>query len=429
MAFEGKKSRDTLSGVGESARVTTSVPESIEQPTHLDEPSRLTHATGLGGPAGSGDDAQDAHARLSESVAERERKQRLSTVPPPSRRTHSHTASFPGRAERRIFDGERNSQPPPYARRLSSRPTVPPRESAGYYSLRDEQLEEVKIPKAPRVPLDFEEVSPELIPPYFVPKVGVSRQARTSRESSHPESIDTDSFATIPTPPPSRRGRDLSPETKRDELERRASIEDQASPEGRGRRTSRDTLRSTIPPPSHSQVTTRSPERGPASVRSPVSERDVRSSRPGSLADFDPPSFADVARPSDAPPRIYFSPHVRRQANDWAETGSLSIPGCSSPRHARALQRALLLALLTEPGWDSLPQGLRQRAGWLFNEGWESNSSEGRAFREIDDLATMLSLDASSQSRLTLSRAVAAAIPPGQRSRRTSELPPSSRRR
>ncbi len=423
MAFEGKKSPDTLSGVGESARVTTSVPESAEQSTNFDEPSRVKHTAGLS------DVKQDADDRLRESVAERERRQRLSTVPPPSRRTHSNTASFPGRAERRVFDGEKNSQPPPYARRLSSRPTVPPRESAGYYSLRDEQLEEVKIPKAPRVPLDFEEISPDLIPPVFVPKVSGSQHAPTSRESSCPESMDTDAFATIPTPPPSRRERASSFETKCEELERGASMEGQVARERRGRRNSRDTMRSTSPPPSHSQVTTRSPERGPASLRSPVSQRDVRGGRPGSLADFDPPSFAEVARPSDAPPRIYFSPHVRRQANDWAETGSLSIPGCSSPRHARALQRALLLALLTEPGWDSLPQGLRQRAGWLFNEGWESNSSEGRAFREIDDLATMLSLDASPQSRATLSRAVLAVIPQGQRSRRTSDLPPSSRRR
>lgn len=115
--------------------------------------------------------------------------------------------------------------------------------------------------------------------------------------------------------------------------------------------------------------------------------------------------------PPAQPPRLYFSPHVRQQAGEWAATGSLSLPGCSSPRHARAVQRALLLALLTEPGWHNLPQGLRQRAGWLFCLDWDTSPAVGHPFREADDLATVLSMPATEESRGLLRDAVAAVLP------------------
>lgn len=131
--------------------------------------------------------------------------------------------------------------------------------------------------------------------------------------------------------------------------------------------------------------------------------------------------------PSFNPPRVYFAPHVRVQANQWAETGSLSLPGASSPRHARALQRALLLALLHEPGWFGIPHGLRQRAGWLFCEGWESGSTTAHPFREIDDLATVLGLSVTPETRRTLSLAIAGVMPEDYSSRSPSSVPPSGR--
>lgn len=127
--------------------------------------------------------------------------------------------------------------------------------------------------------------------------------------------------------------------------------------------------------------------------------------------------------PSLRAPRVYFAPHVRAQANQWAETGSLSLPGASSPRHARALQRALLLALLHEPGWFGIPVGLRQRAGWLFCDGWESGAGAAHPFREIDDLAMVLGLPVSADTRRMLSLAIAGVMPDDFSSR----PPPSSK--
>lgn len=350
MAIEGKQSPGTLSGIGQPRRSATPLPESCEQPV-------------------------GATPSYAEELAEKEKRQRLSTVPPPSRRPRSATVDFPGRGERQAFRGA--SEPPAYARRLSARPSGAPRDSAGFYSMRDEKLEDVRIPKAPRLPqLDLESIDLE----------PVGKSGSFNRDTLPPSA-----GATIRTPAPSR-----------------TRFSEERSTEGRPTEApssgASKTLRSTIPPPSRSKVQNRSPDL--PSVTEPAPSRE-----------------------SETSPRIYFSPHVRRQANDWAETGSLSIPGCSSPRHARALQRALLLALLTEPGWHALPQGLQQRAGWLFCEGWESSAAEGRSFREIDDLATVLGLEASVATRVTLARSVASQIPLGAQSRRASELPPSNRGR
>lgn len=169
----------------------------------------------------------------------------------------------------------------------------------------------------------------------------------------------------------------------------------------------------------------------PPPARRPIGH--VEAAVAGSLSSPGQPTTAAHAQPSSrrsnrpktsqAPPRIYFSPHVRRQAEMWSESGSLSLPGCSSPRHARAVQRALLLALLTEPGYDLLPQGLCQRVGWLFAQGWESGS-EGHNLRELDDLATVLSLPPGRESRELLVMAVEAVLPHPLPAAR----PPSSRR-
>ncbi|GEM_PF-2453457 len=135
-----------------------------------------------------------------------------------------------------------------------------------------------------------------------------------------------------------------------------------------------------------------------------------------------------AARLTSVRPRVFFAAHLRTQAKDWLKTGSLSLPGCSSPRHARAFQRALLLAMLHEPGWAALPLGLQQRAGWLFCEAWEIESEAGRSGRELDDLLTVLSLPCSAESRNNLMLVVSSIVqepgPPRTRSR--SEAPPSS---
>jgi hypothetical protein len=125
--------------------------------------------------------------------------------------------------------------------------------------------------------------------------------------------------------------------------------------------------------------------------------------------------------------RIYFAPHLRIQARSWLESGSFSLPGVTSPRHSRALQRALLLSMLHEPGWGELPDGLKQRAGLLFCEGWESSSAAAHPFREIDDLATVLGLACTTESRTQLSYSVAAHLPRDFPRRTTLRPPPHSR--
>lgn len=183
---------------------------------------------------------------------------------------------------------------------------------------------------------------------------------------------------------------------------------------------------------------------GPETVRSPsTSSVPPRSSElphdtiPARSSEFLPPRRSSVPpaplvsrpvarRPSAAqvPPRIYFSPHVRKQASEWARTGSLSLPGCSSPRHARAVQRALLLALLTEPGWEHIPEGLRQRAGWLFCKEWDAATEQAHPYCEVDDLAAVMSLPIGDESRFLLSRTVAAYLPESAAAPRPSRPPP-----
>ena len=242
--------------------------------------------------------------------------------------------------------------------------------SVGFYSIRPSRGTSIEIPRAPRVPeLDLDGLD---LPPD--PLHSSVRARRVS--STPPETLRSDSSypETVRTPPP-----------------------DAIVP--RVRASARVPGSSAPPPPMQGAQTLTPPAQTTRGQR--------RSSYPA--------------------PRIFFASHVRSQANDWAQTGALSLPGCSSPRHARALQRALLLALLHEPGWECIPQGLQHRAGWLFCDGWESNS-DGHASREIDDLATVLGLPAGKDSRRLLSLAIAGVLPEGLSVRRAPSSAPPTRR-
>lgn len=247
-----------------------------------------------------------------------------------------------------------------------------PQRSAGFYSVRPPRHSGVEIPRAPRVPTDLGAFQDHT----------QTYPAQRSRRASP---------ASAPSIPPSTGERS-----------------DSAYPE---------TIRT--PPPADADMPSERPRRQSSTPPPPMQE--ARTLAPP------PPDLTGERRSSYPAPRLYFAPHVRGQANEWARTGSLSLPGCSSPRHARALQRALLLALLHEPGWDAIPQGLRQRAGWLFCEGWESNS-KGHALRELDDLATVLGLSAGADSRRTLSLAISGVFPGPPPARPFSSSKPPTRR-
>lgn len=252
-----------------------------------------------------------------------------------------------------------------------------PQLSAGFYSVRPPLHSGVEIPRAPRVPRDLTGID-DLTQAYPAAR---PRHSVSARAPSLPPGVAGRSDSTYPetirTPPPDA---DMPP--------------DADVPSERSRK------RSSTPPLPMQEARTLAPP---------------------------PPDLTGERRSSYPAPRIYFAPHVRSQANDWARTGSLSLPGCSSPRHARALQRALLLALLHEPGWDAIPQGLRQRAGWLFCEGWESGST-GHALRELDDLATVLGLPAGADSRRTLSLAICGVLPESHSTRPSPSSKPPGRR-
>ena len=289
--------------------------------------------------------------------------------------------------ERAPENRSRNLSPRKYKQENSRLPPHPS-ESLGYYSMREDQVEEVSIPRAPRLPqLDLDVLE--------LPD-------GESTDNAVRELADTSRLTPTMAPPLSSRigdGAKMLPIPQpRDAQEKRP-------------------LRSNTPPSVFQSkfVLDGAPSLG-------------TDSQEASSTHGDRPTPTGRNRSSTVPPRVYFSPHVRHQANDWAETGSLSIPGCSSPRHARALQRALLLALLTEPGWDSIPQGMQQRAGWLFCKGWESSDGDGQGFRELDDLATVLSLPSGGESRLLLSSAISALIPEQSANKRPTSRPPTSPR-
>lgn len=127
-------------------------------------------------------------------------------------------------------------------------------------------------------------------------------------------------------------------------------------------------------------------------------------------------------------PRVFIPARLRRRADEWLATGSLNLPAAWSARHARAMQRGLLLALLMEPGWAALPEGMQQRAGWLFREGW----AEGVGVRDADDVMTLLQLPHNNDARDLLVRAVESVFPDAVRwaapaSSRLPSRPPSAR--
>lgn len=159
------------------------------------------------------------------------------------------------------------------------------------------------------------------------------------------------------------------------------------------------------------------------SSRPPAAELiDVGFSRRSSA----PPSAAGLGVPGLGP-RILFPERIREQADGWLSSGSLSLPNCKSPKHARATQRALLLALLAEPGYDALPLGFRQRIGWLFSGGWE-NAAGGSSFDELSDLMTVLGIPAGAEAKARLLLSVQALVPnPLPLGRPPSSFPPPRR--
>lgn len=115
--------------------------------------------------------------------------------------------------------------------------------------------------------------------------------------------------------------------------------------------------------------------------------------------------------------RVLIGATLRRQADTWLLSGSLELPTTASPRHARAKQRALLVALLMEPGFDNLPLGLQQRASWLLRPGWGVGMGE----RDVEDCLTCLGIEATPDTRRHLVEALEPCVP-------EIELPPPSSR-
>jgi hypothetical protein len=156
--------------------------------------------------------------------------------------------------------------------------------------------------------------------------------------------------------------------------------------------------------------------------------------RPPRLPDIDPMDVSDALPPgSDTPPQamradeaqrsprpeaVLIPPLLRRQAEEWKQTGSLSLPSTVSSRHARALQRALLLSMLQSTDYGFLPEGIAQRAAWMFREGW----GEGKKQRDADDLCFVLGLSSGPSARAAVIAAASAHIPA------EAVVPPSSPR-
>lgn len=186
--------------------------------------------------------------------------------------------------------------------------------------------------------------------------------------------------------------------------------------------------------------------RGGPSSQSPEGRaaQTIRTPAPGRTSSFAPPGAQRGGEPeradrfTSAPPssgdspqsrrtRLYLAPHLRMQADRWLSTGSLSLPGCSSDRHSRALQRALLLAMLHQPGWAMLPEELKQRVQRLFCDGWESSAGVAHPFREIDDLATVLGIACTREARAEIAQAINGHLPATFPRGRTSRPPAGTR--
>lgn len=149
---------------------------------------------------------------------------------------------------------------------------------------------------------------------------------------------------------------------------------------------------------------------------------DVGESLPPGAAPADGEEHASARAGGDVrarrPEAIFIPPLLRRQAEEWRRTGSLTLPATVSSRHARALQRALLLSMLQSDGYDFLPEGIAQRAAWMFREGW----GEGRKQRDADDLCFVLGLSSGPSARAAVIAAASAQIPA------EAVVPPSSPR-
>ena len=251
--------------------------------------------------------------------------------------------------------------------------------SNGAYSLRGDSWEVLTIPKAPRVPVveevvdEYElEPSPDEAPP-GPPQAGAAAAGRSASAPRLP--FDTRISESTPPPSASRLARKLP---------------------------------STVPPPS------RRPSRAPTGVTTSSVMPEAR--RRG-------PSLSH-------PPQILIPAPLKGSAKSWLLTGSLQLPDTVSARHARALQRALLLSLLLDYGFSELPEGLKRRAAWLFRDGWADGSAE----LDASDLCFVLGLPPDEFSRATLRGAVSGLIPsdalppPSSPRLRSSSRPPHSRR-
>ena len=215
--------------------------------------------------------------------------------------------------------------------------------------------------------------------------------------------------------PPASRGKDMGPRRPRSET--RATAHGVASSAG---------YYSSRPAPEYVGTPRRSSSVAPKKSVPAAVDR-------ASGLDLEPVDLGKVAGPTEGrrasvpAPRIFFPARVREQADGWLRSGSLSLPHCSSPRHARAVQRALLLALLAEPGYEALPFGLKQRVGWLFGSGWENASGNG-SLSELDDLMTVLGVPVGAEASNVLLAAVGALIPdPLPSGRPPSSYPPVRR--
>jgi len=136
-----------------------------------------------------------------------------------------------------------------------------------------------------------------------------------------------------------------------------------------------------------------------------ITTQNLRKALSGRYSERPPrPEEVVVARtPSSPPPPVLALPQrIVEGARDWLSSGSLELPDALSARHARALQRGMLLALLQTPGLASLPDGIAQRARWMFRDGW----ADGASSRELEDLLTLLRREVNETEKALLLRTV-----------------------
>lgn len=331
-----------------------------------------------------------------------------------------------GQMRRRLLGSEELTEPAPPPDEFENegrqrKPTLQPK-GTRELNRRHGEPEPVAIPRAPRLPkFEFETASQPSSASRAAHRSGLlPRAVSEALESRYPE--------TLRTPPPSNPESEAPPASSAPSQRPRVKAADRESlVPSSSELDSPETLRT---PPSGMRnasdpsatadfSTTRSSSHGPQSLYGVERESRPRETLPsGSEA---------IGAGREENSGIYFAPHLRIQAGKWLETGSFVLPGVSSERHSRALQRALLLVILHEPGWSALPDGLQQRAVLLFSDGWEASLAAAHPFREIDDLATVLGMACNGTTRSEISHSVRAWLPISSRGRSSSRPPPTLR--